>query len=90
MSQPLNWPLKMLKKLLPKAQDFSLEGILLENENYEVSLSYVIEADQPSQQHHKESAGLGALLKVIARRREEKIFIISQSGDFKGFRNLNA
>ncbi|WP_227542874.1 hypothetical protein [Acinetobacter chinensis] len=77
------------KKLLPRAKDFSLEGIMLVGSNYEVSLSYLIEGEDPLDRSTQDSApGLGALLKIMGRRREEKVFIVSNTGEFKGFRNI--
>ncbi len=75
-------------KLLPNAKDFSLDGIILDNkENYEVSLSYILQ-QHDSLSNQTDNASLGALLKIMGSRREEKIFIISKDGQFKGFRNI--
>lgn len=76
------------KKLLPKAKDFSLEGIMLEGSKYEVTLSYLIEGEDPFNKRSDEQPAIGALLKIMGRRREEKVFIIDSRGEFKGFRNV--
>lgn len=81
--------IKNAKKLLPRAKDFSLEEIMLVGSNYEVSLSYQIEGEDPLDKNTQDGApSLGALLKIMGRRREEKVFIVSSSGVFKGFRNI--
>lgn len=82
--------IKNAKKLLPRAKDFTLEGIMIEKGNYEVSLSYFIDGEDPLNKQTSDRQSLGALLKIMGRRREEKIFIISKSGEFKGFKNIQS
>lgn len=78
------------KKLLPRAKDFNLEGILIENSNFEVTLSYFIDNEDQLKQNTEEQPSLGALLKIMGRRREEKVFIVNRLGEFKGFRNAHS
>lgn len=80
--------IEQARKLLPKAKDFNLEGIMLENSNYEVSLSYFIEGEDPLNKRTQEQPSIGALIKIMGRRREEKVFIFTKFGEFKGFRNV--
>ncbi|PJG66777.1 hypothetical protein [Acinetobacter seifertii] len=76
------------KELLPKASSFDLEGIVLNNDNdYEVTLSYIIDYSDKLKEKNQDG-GIGIIMAALARKREEKIFIVTQSGIFKGFRNI--
>lgn len=83
------------KILLPKATNFELEGVILNDKNdFEVTLSYIIDR---SEQDNKKSisfetndtqSGIGFIMAALARKKEEKIFIVNGVGQFKGFKNV--
>ncbi|PTV50964.1 hypothetical protein, partial [Acinetobacter seifertii] len=54
--------IEQARKLLPKAKDFTLEGIMLEGSNYEVTLSYFIEGEDPLNKKAQDQSSIGALL----------------------------
>ncbi|PPB87733.1 hypothetical protein [Acinetobacter soli] len=76
------------KSLLPKANNFELEGIILnDHSNFEVTLSYIV--DHSESYNNKMSEGsIGFIMAALARKREEKVFIVDKSGNFKGFKNV--
>ncbi len=75
------------KDLLPNARSFELEGVIKENNNFEVTLSF-INTDIENKLARESDTGIGFVLAALAKRREEKVFIIDPyDGNFKGFRN---
>ena len=74
------------QNLLPNARNFELEGVILENDNYEVNLSF-INTDVEQKLARESDNGIGFVMAALARRREEKVFIVNKSGKFKGFKN---
>ena len=86
--------MKSATSLIENARNFSLEGVLLSDDNklYEVSLSYDIEGKDPLGADQGKglagNSGLLQLAKIMSHRREYKIFLVdSSSGKFRGFRN---
>lgn len=90
MSVDFNQAIEIAKEnakiLLPKASSFDLEGIILNNNEYEVTLSYIIDYSDKIKEGGQDS-GVGFIMAALARKREEKVFIVSINGKFKGFRN---
>lgn len=74
------------KILLPNARSFELEGAILENRAYEITLSF-INTDLENQLARNADTGIGFVMAALAKRREEKVFIVDLDGVFKGFRN---
>lgn len=74
------------KKLLPHARNFELEAAILENRTYEVTLSFV-NTDTEDKLAREANTGIGFVMAALAKRREEKVFLVDLNGVFKGFRN---
>lgn len=74
------------KKLLPNARNFELEAAIIENRTYEVTLSF-INTDTENKLAREADTGIGFVMAALAKRREEKVFIVDFTGKFKGFRN---
>ena len=77
------------EKLLPLASDFTLEGVIISNGTYEVTLSYYLTGKDPlsltKDDTHKDS--MFELARIMGRRREYKVFIIdAENFSFKGFK----
>ena len=81
---------KKAKTLIQNANNFTLEGVLLSDDNklYEVSLSYDIQGADPLARINQVKSGLAQLSYLIGYRRENKVFFVdSNSGEFRGFKN---
>lgn len=68
-----------LVELVENVTDITVEGIE-HAANYEVKLSYTIDSNL-----NTDNSGLGSLAKIMGRRRDMKLFKISDQGDFLGF-----
>ncbi|ESK34662.1 hypothetical protein P256_02621 [Acinetobacter nectaris CIP 110549] len=68
-----------LVELVENVTDITVEGIE-HNTKYEVKLSYTIDSNL-----NTDNSGLGSLAKIMGRRRDVKLFKISDKGDFLGF-----
>lgn len=75
------------EKLLKKAKDFELEAAIIENNNYEITLSFVNTDIENKLARATQDNGIGFIMAALAKRREEKIFIVNKNGEFKGFKN---
>lgn len=81
------------KGLLPDMRNLTLEGVMIsENgKNYEVSLSFNLNSDDPYQTREQDElfgGGLAQLATVMGQRRLYKTFFVDKkSGVFKGFKN---
>lgn len=68
-----------LVELVENVTDITVEGVE-HNTKYEVKLSYTIDS-----KNNTDNSGLGSLAKIMGRRRDLKLFKISDQGDFLGF-----
>ena len=81
------------KDLLLNARQFDLEEVTKEGHNYEVTLSYLLQGEDPYKTSSSTigdsgSLNIGRVIAALGTRRQKKVFIISEKGEFKGFRNL--
>lgn len=80
------------RELLSNAKQFDLEEVIKEGNNYEVTLSYLLQGEEPyktsSAIGDSGSLNIGKVIAALGTRRQKKVFIISEKGEFKGFRNL--
>ncbi|AMP15504.1 hypothetical protein [Collimonas pratensis] len=77
------------KELLPGAKEFTLEGAIISDNNYEITLSYYLTGDNPLELPDDNIArnNLFNLAKLMGTRREYKIFIVGKHQfEFKGFK----
>ncbi|WP_336014892.1 hypothetical protein [Acinetobacter pittii] len=76
------------KELLPEASNFNLEGIIInKDDDYEVTLSYIVDYSEKLKDRANEGS-VGLIMAALARKKEEKIFIVHKYGKFLGFRNI--
>mgnify|MGYP003457843311 CR=1 FL=1 len=73
---------KSLIELVENVQDITLEGIEHNTGKYEVILSYIVDSNSNS-----DSSGLSSIAKIMGRRREKKLFSVSDEGIFLGFKD---
>ena len=77
------------RELVPEAYDFTLEGAIISDGNYEITLSYYLRGKDPLELA-EDSGGenhLAKLASLMGRRREYKIFIVDKDDFyFKGFK----
>jgi hypothetical protein len=81
--------LENAKELLPGAKAFTLEGAIVSNSDYEITLSYYLTGENPLELPDDNNAGnnLFKLAKLMGSRREYKIFIVGKNQfEFKGFK----
>ncbi|MBJ8424348.1 hypothetical protein I6M74_20975 [Acinetobacter bereziniae] len=70
-----------LVELVENVQDITIEGVDHTNK-YEVVLSYIVDSNPDS-----DNTGLSSIAKIMGRRREKKLFLISDTGTFLGFKD---
>lgn len=81
--------LENAKELLPGAKEFTLEGAVISDSNYEITLSYYLTGENQLELPDGSNAGsnLFKLAKLMGTRREYKIFIVGKNQfEFKGFK----
>lgn len=77
---------KNAKKLLPSANEFTLEGVIISNDSYEVTLSYFLTGKDPLALTDSQS-NMFKLAKIMGTKKEYKVFIVdANSFSFKGFK----
>ena len=76
------------RELLPGLSDLKLEGVVVSDKYYEVTLSYYFSGKNPleiSRRNKKE--GLSLIAAMMTARREYKVFLIDENTfAFRGFR----
>lgn len=81
--------LENAKELLPGAKEFTLEGAVISDNNYEITLSYYLTGDNPLELPEESALGsnLFKLAKIMGTRREYKVFLVGKHQfEFKGFK----
>ncbi|MYM88027.1 hypothetical protein GTP91_12665 [Rugamonas sp. FT82W] len=81
--------LENAKELLPGAKEFTLEGAIIADSNYEITLSYYLTGANPLELPDENGPGsnLFKLAKIMGTRKEYKIFIVGKTHfEFKGFK----
>lgn len=78
--------------LIPRANNITLEGAMIsgDGKSYEINLSYELSDDNTNPSTSEiENNPFYAMAKLMKKRREKKIFIVSSSdGKFLGFKNF--
>ncbi|MDC4563712.1 hypothetical protein NQ786_18500 [Acinetobacter baumannii] len=70
-----------LVDLVENVKEITVEGIEL-TDKYEVTLSYIVDNNS-----NGDSSGLSSIAQIMGRRREKKLFNISDDGKFLGFKD---
>lgn len=75
------------KELLPEATSFTLEGAIVSDGDYEITLSYFLRGKDPLGLDENSDNSILKLAKIMGTRREYKTFIIDKNNfSFKGFK----
>lgn len=77
------------RALLPSASDLKLEGVIISEKTYEVTLSYYLTGKNPLELSggKKEMSNVAKLAAFMGTRREYKVFIVDKGNyAFKGFK----
>lgn len=86
MSVDFNQAIEIAKEnariLLPKASSFDLEGIILNNNEYEVTLSYMIDYSDKIKDGSQDS-GVGFIMATLARKEKKKFLSLASMENLK-------
>ncbi len=77
------------RALVPGAKEFTLEGAVISDGNYEITLSYYLNGNSPLElaMGADEKNNMLKLAKLMGARREYKVFIVNKNNfTFKGFK----
>lgn len=78
------------KELVPGAKEWTLEGVIIVRDNYEITLSYYLSSKSPLELAGgaDEKNSLFRLATLMGTRKEYKVFIVDKNSfAFKGFKS---